>query len=238
MWDYLHGRGGWEIVERDDGYFDVSSGPECYLQPYERWPRHQQQAVALARGRVLDIGCGAGRVALFLQSKGLDATGVDISPLAIRTCRKQGLRKARVLPISGIDSRLGTFDTLVMFGNNFGLLGNPGRARRLLRRFHKLTSPHGRIIAESLDPHVRRGRHAHVPEHLDYQRRNVRRGHLPGELRFRIRYKRYCTPFFEYLIVSKHEMQQIVQGTGWRVTRFLDADSALYIAVLEKEPQS
>lgn len=38
--------------------------------------------------KVLDIGCGAGTLALYLASKGNMVTGVDISPKAIRACEK------------------------------------------------------------------------------------------------------------------------------------------------------
>ena len=66
MWDYLHHGRGFEIVERDDGLAAVSSGPPTYMAPFKDWPPHQKKAIRLARGRVLDIGCGAGRVALHL----------------------------------------------------------------------------------------------------------------------------------------------------------------------------
>ena len=62
--DYLDGKGrGYEIIERDDGYADVSGGREMYLAHYPNWPSRQRQAVRYAKGRVLDIGCGAGRQA-------------------------------------------------------------------------------------------------------------------------------------------------------------------------------
>jgi SAM-dependent methyltransferase len=72
-----------EIVERDDGYVDASGGQFDYLAPYKKWPKFEQQAIRLAKGKTLDIGCGGGRVLLYLQEKGLDAVGVDISPLAL-----------------------------------------------------------------------------------------------------------------------------------------------------------
>ena len=240
MWDYFRGQGGYEIVERDDGFFGHSSGPPSYLAPYKDWPKHQRRAIRLARGRVLDVGCGCGRVALHLQERGLETTGVDISPLAIKVCKARGLKRAKVMSISELPGRLGQFDTIVMYGNNFGLFGSPARGRRLLRRFHAMTSPRARIIAESGDPHPPKGiAPAAAPAamrcHLAYHEFNRRRGQLPGQLRIRIRYLRSVTPWFDYLMVSKDEMRQIVSGTGWRISRFFDSDRSLYIAILEKE---
>ena len=76
--------------ERDDGLITPTGGPGVYFREYEDWPAIEKQAIELARGRVLDIGCGAGRVGGHLQGKGLDVVGVDNSPLAVRTCRERG----------------------------------------------------------------------------------------------------------------------------------------------------
>ena len=123
--DFVAGTGAFEIVERDDGFIGADS-PAKYIAPYRDWPAHQQTALRYATGRVLDIGCGAGRHALYLQDKGLDVVGIDVSPLAIEVCKRRGLAQAVVMPVTGISRRLGTFDTLLMLGNNFGLCGSAG----------------------------------------------------------------------------------------------------------------
>jgi hypothetical protein len=120
-----------------------------------------------------------------------------------------------------------------MLGNNFGLFRSRASARRLLRRFHRLTGDGGRIVAESLDPYATEDQ-----AHLSYQRRNRGRGRMPGQLRIRVRYRNYATRWFDYLLVSRKEMEELLHGTGWRVRRFLsdegDEDD-LYVAVIEKE---
>jgi len=228
--DYLHGEGrGYEVVERDDSYVDISGGREQFLAEYRDWPARHRQAVRLARGRVLDIGCGAGRHALYLQSRGLDVLGVDVSPLAVAVCRRRGLRHVRILSIGSVGPTLGTFGTVLMLGNNFGLFGNRERARRLLARLHAITDPDARILAESLDPHE-----TDNPAHRAYHRANRRRGRLPGQVRIRVRYRRYATPWFDYLLVSRDEMRAILRGTGWTATRFLPPRGPLYVALITK----
>src|SRR5512138_1840973 len=118
---YYDGEPAAEIVERDDGYIDTGSDPGTYYQPYSQWLPSERRAMRYARGRVLDIGCGAGRHTLYLQERGLDVLGIDISPLAIKTCRLRGLKNAKVASITDITPRWGTFDTVIMLGNNFGL---------------------------------------------------------------------------------------------------------------------
>ena len=57
------------IVEREDNLISTSSWPGRYFSSFASWSRREEQEVRLARGRVLDIGCGAGRFALYLQTR-------------------------------------------------------------------------------------------------------------------------------------------------------------------------
>ncbi|MCK4418111.1 MAG: class I SAM-dependent methyltransferase [Candidatus Latescibacteria bacterium] len=230
IYDYFTNKGGYEIVERDDGFFDISGGPKPYLADYNDWPSHQKKAMRYVRGKVLDIGCGAGRHSLYLQKKGFDVLGLDISPLAVEVCKLRGLKKVKVMSISEISSKLGTFNTILILGNNFGLFGSFERAKRLLKRFYKITSEKGRIIAESNDPYK-----TDIPEHLEYQQLNRQRGRMPGQLKIKVRYKKYATPWFDYLLVSKEEMAEILNGTGWKVKKFINSEGSVYIAIIEKE---
>lgn len=58
-----------EIVERNDGFVD-SMSTKGYFSDYEAWSPIEQKAMQLVKGRVLDIGSGAGRTSLYLQEKG------------------------------------------------------------------------------------------------------------------------------------------------------------------------
>jgi SAM-dependent methyltransferase len=233
LYDFFKGRKVVEVVERDDGLIDPSETlPRYYLAEYKEWNPREKLAAQYVRGRVLDIGCGGGRWSLFLLKKGHDVLGIDISPSAIKVCRERGLRNVMGKSISEINSSLGNFDTILMMGNNFGLFGNPKQARRLLNRFHDMTSPDARIIAESLDiykPPV-------DPVHRRYHLRNRIQGRMPGQVRIRIRYRTYATPWFDYLLVSRPEMKRMLRGTGWKIKKFIESrKSPAYIGIIEKE---
>lgn len=228
---FFQGKKAYEVVERDDGFVDFSGGAAMYFTEFAAWPTIQQQAIAQAKGTVLDVGAGAGRVALYLQQKGCDVVAIDNSPLAIRVCKRRGVKRATVLPIEKIGTfKPETFDTIVMFGNNFGLFGNFKKAQRLLKTFHKITSPHALIITENVDPY-----RTEDPAHLSYHKRNKKRGRMPGQLRLRIRYRQYVGDWFDYLLVSQSEMKQILKGTGWKVKTFIDSEEYMYSAIIEKE---
>jgi SAM-dependent methyltransferase len=231
VYDYYLGEDVREIVERDDGFIGLSGGPKAYFAPFAEWPAIQQEAIQLAHGRCLDIGCGPGRVCLYLQEKGLNVVGIDNSPLAVKTAQLRGVQDARVIPITRVSRNvLGQFETMIMFGNNFGLFGNAKRAKWLLRRFYKMTARDGRILAESRNIYGTGN-----PEHLANHERNRQLGRMAGQVRIRVRYRSLIGPWFDYLMVSQAEMAEIVAGTGWHISRFIEAeDGPDYTAVLQK----
>jgi SAM-dependent methyltransferase len=233
--DFYRGKAVIEIIEREDGLVSASpNNPQGYFVPFSEWPAHQQEAMRLVRGRSLDVGCGAGRVCLYLQKQGHPVTGIDNSPLALEVSRGRGVRNLSLTPIARVSRRrLGEFDTILMLGNNFGLFGNPGRARRILRRFYHMTSPQGRIIAESTQIYQ-----TDDPLHLDYHELNRRRGRWAGQLRLRVLYRKMKGAWFDYLLVSQDEMQAILRGSGWQVAQFIDSlDSPQYVAIIDKTNQ-
>jgi len=229
IWAYYKGEDVFEIVERDDGYFNAAANPRMYFSEYENWHTHEKRAMELVKSRVLDIGCGAGRHSLHLQKKGVNVLGIDNSPLAIKVCKLRGLKKAKVMSIEDADFKPNSFDTIIMMGNNFGLFGSFKKARRLLRKFYRMTSKNAIIIAETRDTYK-----TDIPAHLDYHRFNKKRGRMAGQLRIRVRFQKYASKWFDYLIVSKEEMKEILRGTGWKVKEFIDSDGSQYIAIIQK----
>ena len=231
VWEHLHGRTDPEIIERDDGYIELSGGPQAYFWPFRRWPLVERRVVRRVRGRVLDVGCGAGRVCLELQRRGHQVVGIDISPKAVETALARGVEDARVCAAMQASARtLGSFDTVGLFGNNFGLFADARRARWLLRRFASMTGSRGRIVATSCDPYA-----TDVPEHLAYHERNRARGRMPGQLRIRVRHRLRASPWFDYLIVSPAELEQVLDQTPWQIEELItDGSSPYYAMVLER----
>jgi SAM-dependent methyltransferase len=232
VWAFFQKKKSYEIIERDDGFIDLSGcAPAAYFAEFKDWPKIQKQAIKFAKGKILDVGAGAGRVSLYLQKTGFDVTAIDKSPLAIKVCKKRGVKHAKVLPIEKIGVfRPSTFDTVVMFGNNFGLFGSFKKAKTLLKKLHRITSPSALIIAESNDPYK-----TDDPIHLSYRKFNKKRRRMPGQLRIRIRFRNYIGDWFDYLLVSKDEMKKILKDTGWRIKKFIDSDNSMYCAIIEKE---
>jgi len=232
MWAFLRGSGSpFEVVERDDGFVSAALNNASYFADVKRWSPVERRAIRFARGRTaLDVGCGAGRVALHLQAKGFRVIAIDNSPLAIKTAKTRGVKDARLLPFEHVGQLPpASLDTIVMFGNNFGLFGSRARAKRLLHALHRLTRDGAVLLAYSLNPHE-----TNEPAHLEYQRRNRRRGRMPGQIRIRIRFNQWIGPWFDYLLVSPEEMTALLDGTGWEVDRFLTDGGPRYVGVIRR----
>jgi SAM-dependent methyltransferase len=214
---------GGEIVERDDGFISVSTFD--YLAPVRRWLAVERRALRYVRGRVLDVGCGAGRVAIELQERGRDVVAIDPSPGAVEVAHRRGVHDVRLMRLEDVDESLGHFDTVLMYGNNLGLFASRPRARRLLRKLRPLAEG---IVAGSNDTS-----RTDDPAHLAYQERNRRRGRMPGQLRLRVRYRNLVGPWFDYALVSPGELGDLIDGTGWAVKRLVRDDGSYYVAILE-----
>ena len=86
--------------------------PVPYLfREFKDMPEIEQKALKLARGKVLDIGCGAGSHALYLQKKGLEVTALDNSEGCIAVTKERGVQKAVLSNI--LDYSEEPFDTLL-----------------------------------------------------------------------------------------------------------------------------
>lgn len=215
----FEGRGGQEIMERDDGLI-YAGDPSDYFAPLRRWPATERRAMRFVRGRVLDIGCGSGRVSLHLQERGHEVVAIDESPLAVEVARRRGVRDARELALADAGPALGAFDTILIVRNNFGLGGD---VLRTLAHLTAIATERARIITDSVDP-------ARIddPYYHDY------RG-TPGKTpRYRVRWQHFASPWFRYLMYSPLEMARLVEGSGWRITHTIDDGSPRYGIVLER----
>lgn len=115
--------------------------------PIGRWlgtpDAAEETVLRRAAGPVLDIGCGVGRHVIALRGRGVRATGVEISPVAVAIAREGG---AEVIQGSIFDVALtSTWATALLLDGNIGIGGD---AARLLRRAAGLLAPGGRILVE------------------------------------------------------------------------------------------
>jgi SAM-dependent methyltransferase len=221
------------IVRRDDDLVNEDA-LEGYFRGYDDWFEVERKALQHVRGRVLDVGCGAGRNLLWLQEKGFTVTGVDVSPTAVGVARLRGARDCRVMDAKDLRLPPGSFETVIMMGNNFGIAGGVELTKKMLRDLYRVTIEDGLIIATSRDP-----LDTDNPRHLAYHERNRQRGRPPGLVTIRLEFRGEIGPWFDLLLATPEEMAEIAEASGWHMEEVYRDETerwrGLYAAVLVKK---
>ncbi|OMP31044.1 bifunctional 2-polyprenyl-6-hydroxyphenol methylase/3-demethylubiquinol 3-O-methyltransferase UbiG [Mangrovimonas sp. DI 80] len=123
--------------------------PLPYLfRTYKDMPKLEQKALQLAKGKVLDVGCGAGGHSLYLQEKGLKVKAIDISEGAVTVAKDRGVTNAEVLPIL---EETETFDTILLLMNGTGIFQELSQVATYLYHLKSLLNPNGQILIDSSD---------------------------------------------------------------------------------------
>lgn len=124
--------------------------PIPYLfRSFDEMPTIEQKALLTAKGKILDIGCGAGSHALYLQNKkNLDVTAIDISPGAVKTTKQRGVKRALLQNLFEVKEQ---YDTLLLLMNGIGICGKLERINLFLQHLKSLLKPNGQILLDSSD---------------------------------------------------------------------------------------
>ncbi len=228
--DALSGESGTHIVERDDGFVDAMDASVYFLDPdhwADAWPEDDLAALDLVDGRILDVGAGAGRFSLALQSLGHEPMALDVSPGAFEVCRRRGVRQTFLGSIEDLlDTGPAPFNNAVLMGNGLGLLGSADRSVAMLHTLRRLLRPGGTVVGACLDPAM-----TDDPVHLSYHQWNRDRGRDPGQLRLRVRYRNIVGDWFDWLFQSPEQLADMVSEAGWHLDKATDPDPN-YLAVL------
>ena len=116
----------------------------------EEMPMLEQKALSLAKGKVLDVGAGAGCHALALQAQSIAVKAIDISPLSCEAMELRGVMDAECINL--FDEHLETgFDTILLLMNGTGIAGNIENLPALFNRLKALLNKGGQILIDSSD---------------------------------------------------------------------------------------
>ncbi|MEX0316108.1 MAG: class I SAM-dependent methyltransferase [Allomuricauda sp.] len=124
--------------------------PLPYLfRDFGTMPILEKKALELCKGKVLDIGCGAGNHSLYLQNKGLDVTALDQSEGAVVVCKNRGINS--IVHSTILDYEGEKFDTILLLMNGIGLAERLNNIDVFLAHLRSLLHPNGQILLDSSD---------------------------------------------------------------------------------------
>jgi 2-polyprenyl-3-methyl-5-hydroxy-6-metoxy-1,4-benzoquinol methylase len=225
--DYVNGDTSQQIVlERDDGVSEGLPVSVFFRKASEFFPL-EKTALGLCRGRVLDIGAGAGIHSLAIQELGLAVTAVDISPHAVDVMSKMGVRDARCIDIFDFTSE--TFDTLLLLGHGIGLVENLEGLGRFFITLENLIKPGGQLLLNSLDVSC-----TDDPKHLAYHESNIKSGRYIGEIRLRIHYKHIIGSYYTWLHIDSDTLSNVALEADWNAEVITRENDGNYLAKMTR----
>lgn len=123
--------------------------PLPYLfRTFAEMPKLEQKALQLAKGSVLDVGCGAGSHSLWLQEKGLAVKAIDTSKGAIEVAKNRGVKNVELKALLDETER---FDTILLMMNGTGIFQELQQVSVYLKKLKSLLNPDGQILIDSSD---------------------------------------------------------------------------------------
>ena len=197
----------------------------AYLfRSYSEMPAIEQKALQIAKGKVLDIGCGAGSHSLYLQKElSLEVTSIDISENAIEACRLRGLKNASVDNMMDFE---GTFDTILLLMNGTGIFGKLKNVASYLQKLKSLLTPSGQILIDSSDIIYMFDEDGDggkwITTDTDYY----------GEVTFDISYKGEKETTFDWLYLDFNTLQNAAHANGLQWELILEGEHYDYLAKL------
>lgn len=197
----------------------------AYLfRSYDEMPELEQKALQLAKGKTLDVGCGAGSHSLYLQNeRNIDVTSIDISENAVKACTLRGLKNVKVQDILKLENE--KFDTILLLMNGTGIFGTLKDTTKYLQKLKSLLNPNGQILIDSSDI-------IYMFDDDEDGGKWIPSNGYYGELTFKITYKKQTEEEFTWLYLDYNTLQNAAFANGLRCEMILEGGHYDYLAKL------
>lgn len=182
-------------------------------------------AIDMCRGKVLDVGAGAGRHSLFLQARGVNVEAIDISPDAVEVMLRRGVQNVQCSNIWQLAGN--RYDTVLMLAHGLGITKTVGGLGSFLKQMAEVVAPGGTILAESLDF----SRATEPADHI-YQASLIAKCKYRGEVTLRLKYGEAIGQPFEWLHVDFETLSRVADQSGWEAEKLLETDDGDYLCRL------
>ncbi len=190
------------------------------LRGFEKMNDVEKYALAACRGRILDVGAGAGCHSLVLQSRNLDVDAIDISPGCVEVMHRRGVEKPYHRNI--LDVRNSRYDTVLMLMNGIGVSGSLDGLNLFIQNLDTLLTPNGQLLVDSTDltgKFKNEGGAVYDEE-----------GGYCGETDFVMIYKGLRSDPFSWLYVDFELLHTICHFHGFRCDKLIDTKEKHFLA--------
>ncbi len=186
-------------------------------------PELEILALNQCRGRVLDLGAGAGSHALELQSRGYSVVALDHSAGAVSVMRKRGVSyvvKENLWHFQGAG-----FDTILALMNGSGLAGDLPGLELILKKAREWLAPGGKFLLDSADM-------SYLYDGSTVDRaENPEKGYY-GETIYRMKFGDARSEAFGWLFTDFNTLARVAEKAGFTATQLFQGAEHEYLACL------
>lgn len=216
--DYYYNRPMKKLWVHDDYGPNMEMPVAHYFRDEKKMPELELRALDLCKGKVLDIGAGAGSHALALQNRGFDVTALEISPLAAEVIKARGVKKVIQEDIFKYEGEV--YDTLLLMMNGIGLSSTIEGLKRFLKKSKTLINPGGQLVFDSSDV-------AYL-----YEGEVMPMGYYYGEIKCRYEYKKEYSNWLIWLYIDPDYLQRIAHQLDFDCEIIFEDGHHQYLAQL------
>jgi SAM-dependent methyltransferase len=197
----------------------------AYLfRSFDEMPSIEQKALLLAKGKTLDVGCGAGSHSLYLQNeRKIDVHSIDISKNAIQSCLLRGLKNIRAIDVLDLENE--KYDTIILLMNGTGIFETLEKSTIYLQKLKSLLNPNGQILIDSSDI-------IYMFDEDEDGGKWIPSDNYYGELTFSLQYKNEKEDDFPWLYMDYNTLQNVAIANGLKCQLLMEGDHYDYLAQL------
>ena len=147
--DYFHGNYTEDLITETNISEEDELPLPYFFRGFSEMPHIEQQALKLSKGKAMDVGCGAGSHALYLQKKGMKVTAIDTSKGAVEVAKLRGVIDVKNIDLLKLQNE--KFDTILLLMNGTGIFQKLEYISVFLEHLKSLLSSNGQILIDSSD---------------------------------------------------------------------------------------
>ena len=210
-----------DVLWLHNTYGDPEEMPvEVFFRDEQEMPEMELLALDLCRGKVLDVGAGAGSHALTLQKRNIDVSALEISATACHISTQRGVKQVLNRDIFTFDDQ--KYDTLLMLMNGIGLAGTLNRLPKLLEHLKGLLNPGGQIIFDSSDI-------SYLYDEIPFPQEKYF-----GEVSYQYEYKEKKGNWFDWLYVDQETIQRVAEQQNLKFDLLVEDRMDQYLGRLKR----
>jgi len=210
--DYANTKKPHDIIVASDICEDDIIPIEVLFRKFDEMPELEQIAIEQSKGKILDVGAGAGVHSLELQDRGFEVYPIETSEGAVKYMNKIGLKARKV---NFFDLKNEKYDTLLMMMNGIGIAGTLSNLEKTLIHAKSLLNSGGKLLCDSSDI-------KYLYEDEDGSLWVDLNSEYYGNFRFQMNYKKEKGPWFDWLYVDFDNLYKAAKNAGLKARRIYE----------------